>query len=185
MPRFRTFRFRTFVVAALLVCGLCSAQAEDTPVPPDDEQQKVALFFTLFEGMCPALLKAEFAKNANLSELGAPVIEGMSSEVCGCFMGELRAMPTAQVATLLEGKTRSNAMDEMVGRCTARSLKPHVGAMCMDYARGSEVADDESKQVCDCVHKRINDSDEDMLASLIGDEDKNGFRALIGECKAE
>lgn len=168
--------FRPFVLAILLVCSVCTVQARETP--EEKQTRKVEQFLSTFGGMCPGLLKSQFRKNPEMGEMGPEMVENISGGACGCFVDELRARPASEVAPMLKGNSAD--MDALMSRCTVRSLKLHVGTMCMDAGNGATAA---SASQCACVQSRMNATDEDTLTSMVLNDDEQGFEALMGECK--
>lgn len=175
---------RTVVLALLMASSVCTAHARDSASAEDKAQQKNEKFLAMFEGMCPRMLKNQFAKNPDFAELGPEVVQTISGDTCGCFLGELRARPAEDVDALFKEKAKTAEIETMVTRCAFRSMKPHVAQMCLDHVRESGVDAAESGPVCDCVQARIGDADDATVAQLIAKDDDSGFEALVSACKA-
>ena len=176
--------FRTVVLALLMASSVCTAHARDTASAEDKAQQKNEKFLVMFEGMCPRMLKSQFAKNPDFAELGTGVVQSISGDTCGCFLDELRARSPADVDALFKEKARTAEIETMVSRCAFRSMKPHVASMCQEHVRASGMDDAESGPVCDCVQTRIGDADDATVAQLIAKDDDSGFEALVSACKS-
>ena len=174
---------RIVVLALLMASGICTAHARDSASAEDKAQQKNEKFLAMFEGMCPRMLKSQFAKNQDFAELGAGVVQSISGDTCGCFLDELRARPAADVDALFKEKARTAEIETMVTRCAFRSMKPHVAGMCQEHVRASGMDAAESGPVCDCVQARIGDADDATVAQLIAKDDDSGFESLVSACR--
>ncbi|MGN6150435.1 MAG: hypothetical protein ACTHOH_00300 [Lysobacteraceae bacterium] len=176
-------RFRIVVLALLMASSVFAAHARDSASAEDKAQQKNEKFLAMFEGMCPRMLKNQFAKNPDFADLGPGVVQSISGDTCGCFLDELHTRSPADVDALFKEKARTAEIETMVTRCAFRSMKPHVAGMCQEHVRAAGMDAAESGPVCDCVQARIGDADDATVAQLIARDDDRGFESLVSACR--
>lgn len=175
------------VLRSLLSVLLFASLLAPSAARAGEEEDQAALFVTLFEMMCPALMAEGLSGESGLLTSEGPLATAISGDACGCIDTSLKAMSPRQVNALMEEGKDEKGVETMVTRCMAVALKPRIGEICTAAAAKEGMAKDDAAiaSSCGCAQARADALSEDEMTAMFSSDDENSADALFEGCEPE
>ena len=172
------------VLRSLLSVLLLAALLAPSTARANEEEEQAALFVTLFEMMCPALMNEGLSSGGDMAALEGPILTAIGGDACDCINGSLKAMSPREINALTSEDGGNEGIEPMLARCTALAIQPRISEVCLVGATEKGVAKDDPMAVsmCGCVQARADAMSEEEITALFSTQDDDAFNTLFEGC---
>ena len=169
----------TFLRSLLTVLLLATVLAPTLARADEEVAAGAELRIEMFGRLCPPLLAKGFVE---MEVNGDGLAEGLATDACACIDARLRAIPAADVADVMGGRSGSD-FEQISNACVSLAMKPRVGALCRAFV-GKDASIDaaEAEKACTCAQQRSDALGDDAFITAL-DGKNGGLEVLLAECE--